>query len=154
MALPPLAGLDDLAQFTGLANVSEERKAGALVAASALVRTYTRFGRPDGWVDEDGVLLGDIPDEVVQAVIFIARRVALMPESGVTDEAAGPFSVKRDSSMWMSSTEKALLEPWANRSSYSTVGVRSVGGRWDWPSSGDYVPVAGGGDPLYFPDGG
>lgn len=120
-----LAEPQDLAPFLGGAVVPEEKLAAALAAASSLVRSYTR--QPEGWAT------GIVPDPVFQAVLFIARRVALMPEGATGDETVGPFSVKRDSSMWLSATEKILLAPFMGHASITTVttvGPTGIG----WPT--------------------
>lgn len=119
-----LAEAQDLAPYLGTAQVAEEKVISALAAASSLVRAYTR--RLDGWVT------GEIPDPIHQATLFIARRVALMPDGGTGDETVGPYTVKRDTSMWLSATEKLLLDPWR------PAGVQSMG------VSGPLGPMLGG----------
>lgn len=133
----PLAQPQDLAPFLGDAVVPEEKLTAALAAASSLVRAYTR--QPEGWAT------GEIPDPVFQATLFVARRVALMPEASTGDETVGPFSVKRDASMWLSATEKILLAPYMGHSSVTsigTVGPTGIG----WPTE-VLVPGTPGGDP-------
>jgi hypothetical protein len=112
MAMPALASIEDLALFPNLRDLDLSKLTGALAAASALVRAYTRVGKPDGWVNTDNTLQA-VPDPVVQATLFIARRVVLMPESGVSEETAGPFTVRRDNSLFLSVTEKTLLAQWS-----------------------------------------
>jgi hypothetical protein len=119
-----LAEPQDLAPFLGDAQVAEDKLVAALGAASSLVRAYTR--RLDGWVS------GEIPDPIHQATLFIARRVALMPDGGTGDETVGPYTVKRDTSMWLSATEKLLLDP------YRPAGIQSVS------LSGPLGPMLGG----------
>lgn len=138
-----LAEPQDLAPHIGDAEVPEEKLTAALAAASSLVRTYTR--RPEGWAT------GEIPDPVFQATLFIARRVALMPEASTGDEVVGPFQVKRDTSMWLSSTEKILLAPYRA----STVGSMGLSGPVGPMHGGDFlVPCSPpGSDPVLFAEG-
>lgn len=141
---PTLATAQDMTQFPSL---PAAKVTGALVAASALVRSYTRSGKPDGWVNVDGSLQ-EVPDEVKQATMFIARRVALMPDSGATQESAGPFAVTRDNGMWLGATEKMLLARWAAPS----IQVMTVHGPTNYSDDYWLVPVADGGDLIEFPD--
>lgn len=144
MDLPVLASPQDLAdRYPGLGEPSE--LLGPLAAASALARAYTK--RPTGWVDENGELT-EVPDAVFEAVLLIARRVALMPTVEATEETAGPFSVKRDSSMWLSTAEKILLDTAMNTSGAVT-SMTVQGPVPPMPLETYYVPVGDGStDPV------
>jgi hypothetical protein len=95
MALPPLADVAALdAWLPGVTIVgdeaAEERAEAVLAAASAFVRAEN--GK--NWVDEEGELLEDIPDEIPVLVVTVAARLWTNP-AGATQETAGPFSVSR-----------------------------------------------------------
>lgn len=117
-----------------------DKLVGAVAAASALVRSYaTRApGYPNGWVADDGTL-SPVPDGVVEATYLVARRAALMSDSAAQDETAGPFSVRRDSSVWLSGMEKIMLKPWSDAGGYrsiTTTGPLGTGG----PLLDEFVP--------------
>ncbi|MER5671155.1 hypothetical protein [Pseudonocardia alni] len=132
--LPPLARDGDLAPFLSGTALPTGRAFAALSAASSLVRAYC--GRT--WVTDSGEL-ETVPDPVVQATVFIARRVALISDEGASSETAGPFSVRRDTGMWMSATERLLLDPYRISSGVTSMSTRGPLGieRGDVLVSGD-----------------
>ncbi|MCA1675359.1 MAG: hypothetical protein LC799_25285, partial [Actinobacteria bacterium] len=89
-----LAGLDDLRVWVSEDQADDGKALAALGSASTLVRVYTE--RFEDWG------LADAPDAVREATVNVARRRALTPENGITDQSAGPFSVKRDTGLWLS----------------------------------------------------
>lgn len=143
MALPVLATLAKLREWVTVTQASDAKCNSALAAASALVRSYTE--RPNGWVKTDGTL-DVVPDPVAEATVNVARRRALSPDDGVTDESAGPFSVKRDTGLWLSATDKLLLDYYRH-----SAGVVSMGTKTALAEHGELITAPGdlpGSDPI------
>ena len=124
--LPPLASLVELRGWVTEAQAGDDKAHAALVSASALVRSYCA-GRLNGWVNATTGLLEKVPDPVREATVNVARRRALAPDDGVVDQTAGPFAVKRDTGLWLSATDKALLAPYR-----SGVTAMAVAGPIPW----------------------
>lgn len=144
MALPALATLDDLRVWVTVAQASDVKASAALLSASTLVRSYTE--RPTGWVDADTGELETVPDPVVEATVNVARRRALTPDDGTTDESAGPFSVKRDTGLWLSATDRLLLDHYRHTAGVTSMTTRGVlGSHLDVVTVSDGLP---GSDPI------
>lgn len=124
MALPPLASPVDLYQWIP-DTVDPAKVYAALVSASALVRAYTE--RPTGWVTDTGQL-ETVPDPVIEATVNVARRRTLTPDDGTIEQSAGPFSVKRDTGLWLSATDRLLLDRYRTSAGVTSMGTRSVFG--------------------------
>lgn len=108
MSLPPLADVDALAAWLGVAIDAEPdiARAGAvLAAASAQIRRETGAT----YVDGDGNLIEDIPDEVVTVTVQLAARMWSNP-TGATQESEGPFSVTHGRAT-LTDGERAVLSP-------------------------------------------
>ena len=113
-----LATLDELREWVTPEQASDAKALTALVAASSLVRAHIR--RERGWVNDDNTLQA-VPDQVRDATCLIARRIALMPDDAVTDQTAGPFTVKRGTGAYVSATERTLLAPYCSGVTTMTV---------------------------------
>lgn len=135
MSLPMLASLDDLRVWVTPAQADDDKALAALASASALVRSYVE--RPTGWVDDAGQL-EEVPDPVVEATVNVARRRALTPDDGTTDQSAGPFSIKRDTGLWLSATDRLLLDYYRASAGITSMRTRGVFGAED-----DLVTVPG-----------
>lgn len=131
MALRALASVMDVREWVTVTQASDSKVISALASASILVRAYTE--RPTGWVDED------VPEPVREATVNIARRRAMTPDSGVTEESAGPFSVKRDTGLWLSATDRILLDCYR-----ASAGVTSMTTRGVFGDAEDLVTVSDG----------
>jgi hypothetical protein len=110
MSLPPLADTDQLEAWLGepVEPVELVRAEAVLAAASTLVRSHV--GR--AWVDDDGNL-DSPPDVAVTVAVQCAGRVWRNPDSAI-HRTAGPFSERfaeqAGQGMWLSKTEKAMLD--------------------------------------------
>ncbi|MGH3992726.1 MAG: hypothetical protein ACRDSN_09735, partial [Pseudonocardiaceae bacterium] len=90
--------------------------------------------------------LDTVPDPVVEATINVARRRAVTPDDGTTDESAGPFSVKRDTGLWLSATDKLLLDHYRHSAGVTSMTTRgAVGAAEDLVTVPDGLP---GSDPI------
>lgn len=112
MALPPLATLEELAAEVDDDAVLTSRRAPRLLArASALVRSFTG----QTWVDENGDLVDDVPDAVVEVVLAAAARAWRNP-SGVVQDTTGPFTVRWSErsaeGIFLTDDERLMLGPW------------------------------------------
>ncbi|MGH4013167.1 MAG: hypothetical protein ACRDSL_04395 [Pseudonocardiaceae bacterium] len=144
MALPALASLGSLRVWVTITQASDTKCTAALASASALVRSYT--DRPTGWVNPGTGQLDTVPDPVVEATINVARRRAVTPDDGTTDESAGPFSVKRDTGLWLSATDKLLLDHYRHSAGVTSMTTRGVfGAAEDLVTVPDGLP---GSDPI------
>lgn len=107
--LPPLATVQELADWVGEPIEAEDQQALAyLRAASAVVRAYT--GRE--WLGDDGE--ADAPAGVRAVVVQVAARVWRNPE-GYIQDTTGPFTVRWSEriaeGVFLTAGEEALLAP-------------------------------------------
>jgi hypothetical protein len=129
MRLPPLAGLEDLADWVSEdLNVgdAEGRRANRCIAyASTLVRAETG----SDWVDSDGQLLTRIPDAVIEVTVAAAGRAFLNPE-GLTGENIDDHQQYRkvdEAGIYLTATEKAMLAAAVSGNTRRTVGLSTLG---------------------------
>jgi len=137
--LPPLAGLDDLTvPYTDPAVALAK-----LRSASTRVRSFVGLD----YVDEEGELVEDIPDEVVTVVIDAAERAIVNPR-GVTGEQVGQYSYQIASGggggIYLTKQEKAMLRAIRGGSGISSVKMES--NLPDHYGNTVYLPVTDGGD--------
>lgn len=107
--LPPLATVEDLAEWVGEEVPNDDAQALAyLAAASAVVRSYT--GRR--WVDDAGQ--ADAPAEVRTVVVQVAARVWRNPD-GYIQDTTGPFTVRWSEriaeGIYLTAGEEDMLAP-------------------------------------------
>lgn len=92
MALPPLADVAALdAWLPGVSIVGNDEETERAEAVIATASAFVRAERGQTWVDSDGNLLEDIPDEIPALVVTVAARLWINP-AGSSQETAGPFS--------------------------------------------------------------
>lgn len=116
MSLPPLATVDDLIDWIG-EPISEAtdltRAEGTLALASALVRRETERT----WVDDEGNLAANLPDDVRLVTLACAARGYLNPE-GVVDESIDDYrgrKIVQEAGLYLTASERDLLAPLAGR---------------------------------------
>lgn len=134
-ALPSFATVAELADWLGESITAEsadnKRAEGALRMASALVRTET--GK--SWCDSSGVLLADLPDALGLVTLQAAGRAYVNPD-GLTSERVDDAQVSRkveESGVYLTSSERDLLQPLAGRAHRGMSVVRTY--------RGDYGPM-------------
>lgn len=118
MALPPLASVEQLADWLGepISDAPDiSRAGGALRTASALVRRET--GRT--WVDPDNpkVLNGQVPEEAEIVTLQAAARGYTNPDA-LTSERIDDAQVARkveEAGVYLTASERDLLAPLAGR---------------------------------------
>lgn len=144
--LPPLASVEDLT-----INVTDPAVAEAkLRSASTRVRSFVG----NDYVDEDGELVPDIPDEVIAVVIDAAERAIVNP-GGVTGEQVGQYSYQiasgNSGGVYLTKQEKSML-----RAVRGSLGVSSIQLESNLPpfyGRTVYVPVSDGGADVPYETG-
>lgn len=135
MALSPLVGVTDLAEWVGQdIPVSDARAAAVLSRASALVRSEAG----QAWDDPDTV-----PDDVKTIVVQAAARVWLNPSAAI-QRTAGAFSERLSEraadGLYLTEAEQGILRRYrVTRTGLWTQGVTRNEGAFD---STVYVPTA------------
>lgn len=111
MSSPPLASLDELNEWLPSPASNETRAERMLTAASSAVRAYKGLT----YLDEEGELLEDIPDDVKTVTLLVAERLLSGPPDGNTQNSVGSFSEQwTRSGIYLTSAEKAMLDGPAN----------------------------------------
>lgn len=134
-ALPPLATVDNLADWIGEAieadSADAKRAEGVLRMASTLVRNET--GRK--WLTETGTVVSDLPDDVNLVVCQSAARAYLNPEhleQRRIDDAYGAMRVQ-EAGVYLTPSERSLLQQFAG-DPFGGIGTISTT-RGDYPKS-------------------
>ena len=119
--LPAFAEVDALSDWLGEEITSgskeEKRAKGALRMASALVRAETRRE----WVDDDNNLVDSLPDVLALVTIQAAARGFTNPygatsaNESIDDYQTGERYLVQEAGIYLTDSEKALLEPCAGR---------------------------------------
>ena len=124
MALPPLAEVSDLADWTGRSIDPSDPRAGAvLLRASALVRAYTG----QTWTNAGGDLQ-DVPEVVAGIVVQVAARVWMNPAglSSITvDDATRRWGADGSGGLMLTDAEKAVLADYMDGGAPADLGVVS-----------------------------
>lgn len=143
-ALPALISTDDLAAWLGvIADAAFATRAEAIInAASATVRAASG----QSWVDTNGDLLADIPDDVRQITVRVSARMLSNP-SGVSQQTTGPFSVSYGTAL--AADDRDLLQRYRPTNGVWTLATTRLDTDGPLETGTVYAPVGdGSGDPI------
>lgn len=155
MAAPTLATVAELSEWLGEQiggstpeQVADQKRAEwALRMASALVRAES--GR--SWLDGNGGLLPQIPDQVQLVTLAAAARAYSNPDGGsVVSESIDDYQYReaeqQEAGVYLTASERALLAPFAGGALAGIGTISTTRGDYDAPD--DLSWIRNGPDPM------